>query len=264
MKRGIIGLGNMGRIVASVLVRYDEELLVANRTAAKVEEFVTHIGGVTSSVETIFQEADLIYLAVKPQQLLSLLEKYKDILASRPDLNLVSMAAGVTIAQIEELVGADRGIIRIMPNTPIAVDEGVITYATNSALSETMRTDFVASMVEAAQLFWIEEGQMDAATAMAGCGPAFVYQFIEALADGGVLAGLPRALAEELAVQTLIGGAQMVGQTGLHPGQLKDQVCSPGGATIAGVAMLERAGLRSGVMDAVIAAKERSQELAGK
>ena len=157
-----------------------------------------------------------------------------DILASEGIF--VSMLAGVSLEKLALLLGADKKIIRIMPNTPCAVGQGLILYAANEHL-------------------------IDAASAVSGCGPAYAYLFIEALADGGVKNGLPRAKAQRYAAQMLLGSAEMALRTGRHPGQLKDEVCSPGGSTIAGVAALERSGLRSACIEAVDAAVEKTKQL---
>jgi pyrroline-5-carboxylate reductase len=177
---------------------------------------------------------------------------------------LVSMAAGTSIASIEAIVGTSLPIIRIMPNTPVSVGEGMVLYACNALVTEEEKATFVGALCEGGRLDEIPEDKIDAASALSGCGPAFVYMFAEALADGGVLCGLPRDKALTYAAQTLAGAAEYLMASGEHPGKLKDNVCSPGGTTIAGVHALESAGFRAAAMNAVTAAYRRTLELAGK
>ena len=167
---------------------------------------------------------------------------------------VVSMAAVTSIARIKELLGEDVPVIRIMPNTPVAVGDGIVLYCCSGEVTGDAEQRFLAAMSAAGRFVKIEERLMDAGACISGCGPAFVDLFIEALADGGVACGLPRALALELAAGTVSGSAKLMSETGKHPAQLKDEVCSPGGTTIQGVRALEKGGLRSAVMEAVIAA----------
>ena len=169
---------------------------------------------------------------------------------------LVSMLAGVTLERLEALFPGKR-ILRIMPNTPCAVGSGMLFLCRGSLAAEQDAEAFRQLMACAGRIDEIPEKWMDAASAVAGCGPAFAYMFVQALADGGVECGLPRAKATEYAAQMLLGSAQMVLQTGAHPEKLKDDVCSPGGSTIAGVHALENAAFRAACMDAVTAAYEK-------
>ena len=146
------------------------------------------------------------------------------------------------------------------PNTPVALGDGMIQYCSDDVEPEKM-AEWLAAMAPAGRLDAVPEGMMDAASAVSGCGPAWAYQFIEALADGGVAAGLPRAKAQEYAAQMLLGSARMVLETGKHPGELKDAVCSPGGSTIQGVRVLEERGFRGAVTDAVLAAYDKTKEM---
>jgi pyrroline-5-carboxylate reductase len=174
---------------------------------------------------------------------------------------LVSMAAGVSIAQIREMAGGDYPVIRIMPNIPASVGGGVILFdATENVPKKAIET-FCTAMQGAGLVDRLPEKLIDAGSALSGCGPAFVSLFIEALADGAVACGLPRAQALSYAAQTVEGTAKMLLQSGQHPGQLKDAVCSPGGSTIAGVAALEQGAFRASVMEAVASAYARTLEL---
>ena len=170
------------------------------------------------------------------------------------------MLAGTSIATLTELAGCKCPIIRIMPNTPASVGEGMILYDYNSAVSEEQLSEFTNAFSEAGRLDHLPEASIDAASALSGCGPAFVFLFAEALADAGVECGLKREQANLYAAQTLLGAAQMLLKHG-HPADLKDAVCSPGGTTIAGMHALEKAGFRGAVMDAVNAAYEKTLQL---
>ena len=263
MKIGFIGLGNMGSSLAKALLdaKTTDQILLANRSQAKVEVFVANCGGKVSSNEEIFAEADVIFLGVKPAQFSDLLSQYQTILEKRESLLLISMAAGLTLEKLGNLVPSQHHLIRIMPNTPVAIGQGVISYALSANCQIEDKELFCRLLAKAGQLVEISEPLIDAATGLAGCGPAFVYLFIEALADAGVQTGLPRETALEMAAQTVVGAGQMVLETQQHPGVLKDQVCSPGGSTIAGVASLEEHSFRGTVMDAVYQSYKRTQEL---
>ena len=174
------------------------------------------------------------------------------------------MAAGLTIKDLRpHLAGAGYyvPVVRVMPNTCVAIGKGMTALCAGEAVGEEHIRGVEEILAATGRVERIPEGMMDQFSAVAGCGPAFVYPYIEGLADGGVMAGLPRAKALEYAAQMVLGAAAMVLESGKHPGQLKDEVCSPGGSTIAGVAELERHGLRSAAMDAVMASWRRSMEL---
>ena len=263
MKIGFIGTGNMGGALASAAGRSGEvEVLLANRTKAKAETLAERIGAVVSSNEIIAREADHIFLGVKPQMMAGMLEGIAHALkARRSEPLLISMAAGLTIQRIRELAGGDYPVIRIMPNMPAAVGEGVIFYACSENCEKAQLEAFLRYMAPAGKLFPLEEKLQDAGSAVAGCGPAFAAMFLEAMADGGVACGLPRASAIQYAAQMMLGTAKMVLETGQHPGVLKDSVCSPAGSTIQGVRTLEERGMRAAVLDAVTVAYEKNVEL---
>mgnify|MGYP002615923021 CR=1 FL=1 len=174
---------------------------------------------------------------------------------------LISMVTGPDIARIQELAGGDYPVIRIMPNMPAAVGEGVIFYACSGNCDKAQQEAFLRYMAPAGKLFPLAEELHAAGSAVAGCGPAFAAIFLESMADGGVACGLPRASAIQYAAQMMLGTAKMVLETGEHPDVLKDRVCSPGGTTIQGVRALETAGLRGAVFNAVIAAYEKNADL---
>ena len=192
----------------------------------------------------------------------TVLEKLRDMLQARKsETCVVSIAAGVTIATMTGILGEDIPLIRMMQNTPVAVGEGVLVYACAPSANEADAAALEASMAAAGKIEPLPEKLIDAATAVMGCGPAFAYMFAEALADGGVACGLPRAQAQTYAAQTLLGAAKMLLETGEHPGALKEAACSPGGSTIQGVRVLEENGLRGATIDAVIAAYQKTQGL---
>ena len=201
--------------------------------------------------------ADVIVLAVKPQTLPAVLSELGPIL----DALVISIVAGVTIRTIAEQAGGATRVVRAMPNTPALVREGMTALAMGAGVSDEdvrlVRTIFEAVGLVVA----VEERLMDAVTGLSGSGPAYVFQAIEALADGGVMMGLPRQTAELLAAQTVFGSARLVLESGVHPAQLKDRVASPGGTTIAGLHQLEQRGFRAALMAAVEAATTRSKEL---
>ena len=264
MKIGFIGLGNMGGSLARLVAqdeRFRRELLLANRSRDKAEKIATEVGGQPVSNAEVFAQAEVIFLGIKPAQFVDMLVDYQEILEKRESILLVSMAAGLPLESLERLIPSHHRWIRIMPNTPVAVGEGVVTYALSQQANQADEDLLRELLSSAGLLARLEEKQLDAATALAGCGPAFVYLFIEALADAGVRAGLSRDISLELAKQTLLGAAKLSQVSVQHPAQLKDQVCSPGGSTIEGVASLEENAFRGTVMDAVQAAYKRTQEL---
>nr|WP_325212559.1 pyrroline-5-carboxylate reductase [uncultured Oscillibacter sp.] len=264
MTFGFIGTGNMGGALARAARRKlaGESLLLANRTRAKAEALAEELDTRAADNEDVAWEADHIFLGVKPQMMEGLLKELAPILAKRRDrFVLVTMAAGLSIADIRRMAGGDYPVIRIMPNTPCSIGEGMVLYTPGPGVTPEEERAFLEALAGAGRFSFLPEGLMDAGSAVAGCGPAFVDLFVEALGDGGVACGLPRAQAVEFAAQMALGSARLILESGRHPGELKDAVCSPGGTTIQGVRALEEAGFRGAVMDAVIAAFEKSGKL---
>ena len=261
-KVGFIGAGNMGGALASAAAKTENtEIYLTDKDELKAEALAEKIGATATSDEKIAKVCDIIFLGVKPNIVEAALEPIADIIAKREDVTLVSMAAGVSIEKIEKCVSSPTPVIRIMPNTPVAVGEGMILYSRGSAVTDGQVSDFLSVMSKAGRLDLIDERLIDAGSALSGCGPAFVYMFIEALADGAVECGLPRDKAMLYAASTLAGAAKMVLESGTHPGALKDAVCSPGGSTIEGVHALEDGAFRGTVIDAVSAAYEKTKKL---
>lgn len=267
VRLGFIGTGNMGGALARAARRSvpGSCISLANRTPAKAEELAEELGCGTSSTVAAAEWSDFIFLGVKPQMMAELLAELRPALAARPDrFVLVTMAAGLSIGQIQALAGGSYPVIRIMPNTPASIGEGMILYTCGEGVTDEEERLFLGAMAGAGRFSALPEHLIDAGSAVSGCGPAFADLFLEALADGGVACGLPRAQAMELAAQMLAGSARLVLESGQHPGVLKDAVCSPGGSTIQGVRALEQAGFRGAVMAAVIAAYEKTLELASQ
>ena len=249
MRFGFIGTGNMGGALARAARRKlaGEDLLLANRTEAKAAALAKELGASLSNNRTIAGNADYIFLGVKPQVMGELLKELAPVLAERTDrFVLVTMAAGLTIAGIQNMAGGDYPVLRVMPNTPCSIGEGMILYTPGPGVTAAETDSFLEAMAGAGRFALVPEGLMDAGSAVAGCGPAFV---------------LPRAQAQAFAAQMVLGSARLILESGNHPGALKDAVCSPGGTTIQGVRKLEEAGFRGAVMDAVIAAFEKNGTL---
>ncbi len=259
MKYGFIGCGNMGGAIARALAKSTKNILLADLSDHRIH-LAQELGCQYGSNEEVAKNCDRIFLAVKPHLLSSVLNSIGAALSEKKPL-LISMAAGIQIKKIEAMLPAPLPIIRIMPNTPVAVGKGMILYCANELVTEEMLRSFLADMVNAGRLDQIDEKLIDAASAVSGCGPAYMYMFMEAMADGAVSCGLPRAKAMEYAAATMAGAAEMVLQTGAHPGALKDAVCSPGGSTIEGVRVLEENGVRGAIMDCVTAAYEKTVDL---
>ena len=259
---GIIGLGNMGSVIATIAAKHETyPVLLSNRTHEKAVNLAENLNATAVTNRQVFEQANVIFLGVKPNQIQVLLEEHKHILQRRESILLISMAAGVTLEQLQSMTDTRHRWIRMMPNTPLQVAEGVISFSLGKNVTTSYKEEFVRLLQSAGLLIELPESQIDAATALAGCGPAFVYIFIEALAEAGVSMGLSREVALQLATQTVKGSASMVGETKEHPAILKEKVCSPGGSTIAGVISLEQTGFRSSVIEATRCAKQRTEEL---
>jgi len=257
-KIGFIGTGNMGAAVAKAVAGQGRELLLANRTPEKAQALADAVGGRVVKNPEAAGESELLFLCVKPQMMEGMLEKIAPVLRARDDrFVLVTMAAGLSCARIREMAGGEYPVIRMMPNTPCSIGAGVVQYC-GLGVTEEELAQFAELLKPAGLIDRVEEHLIDAASAVSGCGPAFAYLFMEALADGAVACGLPRNKAMAYAAQMVEGSARMVLESGMHPGQLKDAVCSPGGTTIQGVRALEEGGFRAAAMNAVIKAYEKT------
>ena len=261
---GFLGAGKMATALARGFVNaeivFPREIIASDPFDTARKTLAREIGAKTVAANVdVAKFANVLILATKPDQVSAALAEISG--AFTKNHLLISIAAGVTLAKLETALPAGARVIRGMPNTPALVGEGASAFALGKSATgadgELAKT--LLSAVGVA--FQVKESLLDAVTGLSGSGPAYVYQFIEALSDGGVASGLPRDIATRLAAQTVLGGAKMVLETGQHPGALKDQVTSPGGTTIEGIHELEKGGLRATVMSAVRAATEKSKKL---
>ena len=259
---GFIGTGNMGgALAACVGASKKYNVLLCDRDTEKARALAERIGGEVTDALDLCARCDYVFIGVKPNAVGAVAAEIRDAL-KKSGAVAVSMAAGVSLAMLEGYLGAEAPIIRIMPNTPCSIGEGVILVCPNAAADGAATDEFISALSGAGLVDRIEEKFIDAAAAVSGCGPAFVYMFTEALADGAVACGLPREKALLYAAATARGAAQMIISTGKHPELLKDEVCSPGGTTIEGVGALERGAMRGVVSSAVVAAFEKTKLLA--
>lgn len=256
---GFIGAGNMGGALASAVYKVSKNIAVCDQNGKRTAEFVkAHPKAGVEKLENLVPEARFLFLGVKPNVILDVAESVGKLLT--PETTVVTMAAGVSLAEITGKLGTEK-VIRIMPNTPAAVGEGMILYTMASGVTEEDEKAFLALMQKAGTLDKIDEKLIDAAAALSGCGPAYVYIFAEALADGAVRCGLPRDKALLYAKQTILGSAKMMMESEKHPEALKDDVCSPGGTTIEGVLALEENKFRFAAASAVTAAYDKTAKL---
>ena len=259
MKYGFIGCGNMGSAIVRALATKTKDILITDRSG-KAKSIAAELDIAYGDSATIAATCDRIFLGVKPHMMSGVLEPISAILAEKKPL-LITMAAGLEISWFEEKVGTSLPVIRIMPNTPTSVGCGVIPYAVNRELTQDVLDDWLSDMGNCGLLDPLDENLIDAASALSGSGPAYMYILLEALADGAVACGLPRTKAMEYAAATMEGAAVMFRLGEKHPGALKDAVCSPGGSTIAGIRVLEKQGFRSAAMECVYAAYLKNKEL---
>ncbi|MBM4127027.1 MAG: pyrroline-5-carboxylate reductase [Nitrospira sp.] len=262
-KVAFVGGGQMaealiGGMLAAKLCQPDH-IHVSDPMADRLDFLKRKYGVQTSgSNSAVVAWGDIVVLAVKPQMLDQVLKEIGPELAK---VLVVSIVAGVPIGRIIDACGPRARVVRAMPNTPAMVQQGMTALAIGDGVQEQEVASVRGIFESVGKVVPVEERLMDAVTGLSGSGPAYVFLAIEALADGGVKMGVPRAIAELLAAQTVLGAAQMVLETGQHPARLKDQVASPGGTTIAGLHRLEQGGLRATLINAVEAATKRSQEL---
>ncbi|CAG5073458.1 Similar to PYCR2: Pyrroline-5-carboxylate reductase 2 (Bos taurus) [Cotesia congregata] len=279
LKVGFIGGGNMARAIGLALIKRNilnpKNVWISARTRETLQNWnqLTSENPVNTTLNNadIIINSDIIFLAIKPQSLVLAIEDAKKTSEGR-NLMLnnklfVSVLAGVTLDTLEKEIQLHLGqqlplkIIRTMPNTPLSIGEGITVYSRNAQVSESDALPLVKMLSQIGIIEEIPENLINSAGGLAGSGPAYAYLMVEGLADGAVKTGLPRALATKFAAQVLVGAGKMVLQTEKHPGQLKDEVCSPGGTTITGMHALETGAVRASLMNAVDAAVRRSKEL---
>ena len=266
-KIGFIGAGNMGGalILAACRTIGPEKVIITDYDADKAEELAAQTGcKAARSNEEIAKEAEYIVLAVKPNVIrgvaAGIANTINDDISKGTKHVVVTIAAGVMISTIKECLGDQVPVIRIMPNTPVAVGQGMILITGDGEQDENV-LEFQKILEKAGDYLYIPEANIDITTGVSSCAPAYTYMFISALADGAVQVGVPRAQAIRLAAKTVLGSAQMVLETGIHPDQLKDNVCSPGGSTIEGVAALEENNFRYAAARAIVKATEKNLKL---
>ncbi|MBF2562848.1 pyrroline-5-carboxylate reductase [Listeria seeligeri] len=264
-KIGFIGAGNMGTAMIRGLAKTDyinrKDLFVCGRKIEKLQPLETEFQGIqlTTSIEELAEQADIIILSVKPYTIPEVLTNIKNKLSK--DKIIISVAAGVTIQDLENLTTKETKIVRVMPNTPALVGEAMSSITPNGSVTAEETEIITTIFASFGKAEVVPESLMDAVVGVSGSSPAYVYMFIEALADGAVLNGLPRNKAYKFAAQAVLGAAKMVLETGEHPGKLKDMVTSPGGTTIEAVKSLEDSGFRSAVINAVQAAAVKNSNM---
>ena len=261
----LLGVGKLGEALLSGLLRAGqpaEHLLGAERHRDRAEEIAQRYGVPTPDPVDAVAQADVVLLAVKPQDMKALLAEVAPAL--RPGTLVVSLAAGITTAVIERELPEGTPVVRVMTNTPVFVGEAMSAVSAGSHAG----ADHVAQVEEllrhVGKVVRVPEAQQDAVTALSGSGPAYVFFLVEAMIDAGILLGLPRAVAHELIVQTLVGSAAMLARQGEHPVMLREAVTSPGGTTIAAIRTMEDHGVRAAMLSAIEAARDRSRELSGE
>ena len=267
MKIGFIGTGNMGSgIIKGILNSKfvpNENINIFDLDREKVNALVREYKVIEKSCETeIVESSDIVILAVKPNVYPVVLKKIRNYLTEKKIL--LTIAAGFSIEKIEAIIDTDKKIVRTMPNTPAQVLEAMTAVTFNRNITEEEKQNIFKLLNSFGKSVEIEERLIHAYTGISGSLPAYVYMFVEALADGGVLEGMPRDKAYEIISQSILGSAKMLLKTGKHPGQLKDEVTSPNGTTIEAVRVLENGNFRGNIIEAVIACTEKSKKMAGE
>ncbi|HHW94411.1 MAG TPA: pyrroline-5-carboxylate reductase [Mogibacterium sp.] len=262
MKLGFLGAGAMGGAIlkgalkAGILTPGD---IYVSDVSESITKAFSELGcNVANNNKELAESSDIVLLGVKPQYAKSALAGLGDYLKGKA---AISIMAGLTTDTIREMIGGDFRLLRTMPNTPALVGEGAFALDSDTDLTDDEKRFAEELFSSMGIVEWMSEDLIDTACGLSGAGPAYIYLIIEALADGGVLKGLPRVTSQRLAAQTVLGAAKMVLETGEHPGFLKDQVCSPGGNTIVGIETLEERGVRGAFIDTVKNSVERVKEL---
>lgn len=263
-KMALIGGGNMGRSLLRGILKAGltppENVTVVDIHQGKLEALREEYGvGISGDARGVVPEADLIILAVKPNTLNDVLDQIREVV--KTEQLFVSIIAGVETGYIKNRIGKRNPVVRAMPNIAATVDSAASALARCSDVTEEQMALAEAIFMAVGEVVRVDEEHLDAVTGLSGSGPAYIYMVIEALCDGGVKMGLPRETAMMLAVQTVLGAAKLVKETGAHPATLKDQVTTPGGTTISAVHELEERGLRAMLISAVVTATERSRAL---
>lgn len=261
MKMTFIGCGNMGSAIMGGILKSGlaskEDITGADPYAPARKKAEEQLGIKTSDDNSkAVVGADVVLIAVKPQGLEKAVKGLDQVITG--EQLVISIVAGQSLERLEGLLGADKKIVRVMPNTPALVGEGISAWCVNSHVTDADKETVEKVLTSFGEAEEVPENLMGVVTSLSGSSPAYVFEFIEAMADAAVLDGMPRAQAYHFAAQTVLGSAKMVLETGKHPGELKDMVCSPAGTTIAGVAALEKGGFRGTVIEAVHACTEKA------
>lgn len=259
----VLGVGKLGEALLSGLLRSGlpaSSLLAAERHQGRAAEIAERYGVATPSPEEAVAVADVVLLVVKPQDMRTLLGEVGMHL--RPGALVVSMAAGITSSLVEELLPEGTPVVRVMTNTPVFVDEAMSAISPGSHADDEHLQVVEDLLSPVGKVVRVPESQQDAVTALSGSGPAYFFFLVEAMIDAGILLGLPRAVAAELIVQTAVGSARMLRESGEHPVLLREAVTSPGGTTISAIRTMEDRGVRAAMLAAIEAARDRSRELA--
>lgn len=260
MKYGFIGCGNMGGAIARALAKKTKDILLADFFAEKSAALAVELGCKSTDNDTVVNTCDRIFLAVKPQMMAEVLAPLQPLFASKKPM-IITMAAGITIEKIQQLAGTSLPTVRIMPNTPVTVGAGMVLYSHNEFVSEAEIADLLDDAAECGQWDSIEEELIDAACAVSSCSPAYMYLFLDAMAEGGAICGVPKEKALTYAAAAMIGAAKMVQQSDKTPIELANAVCSPGGSTLAGLQKLNEGNFSQIVIECMKAAYKRNQEL---
>lgn len=261
---GFIGCGNMAQAMLRGILKKElyvpADVIVSRRSSEALEQIEKQFFvNITTNNREVAKAADVLILAVKPFQFEPVIREIRD--AIKEDVLIISVAAGQTIGNIERLFGKNIKLVRSMPNTPALVSEGAAGVCFNENVTEEEKQKALSIFSSFGVAHEVSEDMIDTVIGVSGSSPAYVFLFIEAMADAAVSDGMPRAQAYELAAQSVLGSAKMVLETGKHPGELKDMVCSPGGTTIEAVRILEKEGFRSAVIEAMKACVKKAREM---
>ncbi|MBW8172084.1 pyrroline-5-carboxylate reductase [Ornithinimicrobium sp. Arc0846-15] len=262
MQIAVLGVGVMGATLLSALVRAGQDpagVSVSDKMAARTAEVASEFGVTGTTPDRAVLGADIVIIAVKPQDMPGLLAQCHANVSS--DALVLSIAAGISTEYLEDRLPAGTSVVRVMPNTPALVDQAMSALASGQHCTAEHMAQAEDLLATVGKVVVLDEGHMDAVTAISGSGPAYIFYVVEAMIEAGVLLGLPRATATELSVQTLFGAATMLRQTGQHPTVLREQVSSPGGTSVAALRALEDHKVRAAFMSAMEAAAKRSAEL---
>lgn len=264
MKLGFIGAGNMAQAIIGGIIDNGfvskSDIIASAATNETINKVAEKFGIETTLDNKETAVADILFLAVKPAYYKQVIDEIKDLPVKKSQI-IITVAAGKTIEWVEDAFGGVRKIVRTMPNTPALVGEGITAACPNSNVTEEELITVLSLLETFGKAEVVKESMMDAVVAVSGSSPAYVFMFIEAMADAAVAEGMPRTQAYQFAAQSVLGSAKMVLETGLHHGKLKDMVCSPSGTTIEGVKVLEKTGFRSSVMECMKACADKSRNM---